>query len=1172
LALANKFRARVTLAIRNAGKILASFGLMLACTLVSHGQTPTGQMTGAIKDASGAVVPAATVVVANVDTGVQRTTTSNEEGYYTVPLLPPGNYRIMVRKGGFKPVTKSGLTLAVDQVARIDFTVEVGSITDTIDVMATAPVVEQETAAMGTVVDNRKITNLPLNTRDPYRLTFLMAGVVPGGTFSDAYNDTADFMVNGGRANLNEIFIDGVSAMITAAGNFGLSPGVPSPDALQEFKVQTNNYSAEYGRSGGGVVNMVMKSGTNGFHGTAYEFLRNSTMDANNFFANRTGARLASFKRNQFGGTLGGPIIRNKAFFFVNYEGLRQRAANNLTATVPTLLERKGDFSKSFQLVGGACVPVQIFSPATTRANPQGGFIRDQFPNNMIPAQSLDKVGLAMASFYPLPTSAGDPCTGANNFFSAKSDTFTSDQMDAKLDWAQSERNRFVADLSWRGPFTLPANQFGNVAYGGGGSTPAGAYNNGQYAPTRMLRVDFTRVMTPTLVFDFRFGLVRQEVSRSPYPPDFSMTDLGFSQSLQNQLPQPIAFPGVTVAGYPALGNGGEAILSETANSYSLNGSTTWVKGRHTLKFGTDIRRLMHLENNNFSLGTYSFNAGFTQGPDPNSPRADRGSSIASVLLGLGTGYTEVRPALVNTNYYFGLYLQDDFKVTSKLTLNLGIRYDLETGRQDRFNQLSWFDFTAPSPLSGQVPGLSNLRGGLRFTAPGQAAYDTDPNNFGPRVGFAYSVSSKTVLRGGYGIFYLPFVGAANVPSTPGYTSHTDWISSLDGLTPYNYLSNAYPNGLTPASGSSLGLNTFLGTNITAYDRTSRVGYMQQWNFNVQRQLPSRFVIEAAYVGNKGTKLTDTQWQANQLPTADLALGSSLQRLVANPFYGIITSGPLAQPTVAYGQLLRPYPQFLNVTDSSPTAASSSYHALEMRLQREFTRDLSVLVSYTASKLIDDSSGAESHGAYVRPLHEDAYNRRLDRSVSAQDVSQRLVLSYVYGLPLGRNRAFGSSWPGWVEAAFGNWQINGITTFSTGFPLALTASNNSGIFSDVQRPNVNGDPNLGGGRTTQARLARWFDTSVFTQPPAFTLGNTSRTLPNVRTDGIRNFDFSIFKDFPFRVFGEEQRLQFRGELFNLFNTPQFGVPGTVLGTASFGVVSSQLNIPRQVQLALKLIF
>ena len=480
------------------------------------------------------------------------------------------------------------------------------------------------------------------------------------------------------------------------------------------------------------------------------------------------------------------------------------------------------------------------------------------------------------------------------------------------------------------------------------------------------------------------------------------------------------------------------------------------------MKFGAEVRRLMHLENNNFSLGTYSFTSAFSQGPDPNAPRADRGSALASLLLGAGTGSTEIRPALVNTNYYMGTYIQDDFKVTSKLTLNLGLRYDLETGRRDRFNQLSWFDFTAPSLLSGQVPGISNLRGGLRFTNPGQNAFDTDPNNFGPRLGFAYSATPTTVIRGGYGIFYLPFVGAANVPSTPGYTSHTDWINSLDGLTPYNYLSNAYPNGLTPSSGSSLGLLSFLGTNITAYDRTSRVGYMQQWNFNLQRQLPGRIVVEAAYVGNKGTDLSDTQWQANQLPTADLALGTALQQLVPNPFNGIITSGPLAQPTVAYGQLLRPYAQFLNVTDSSPTAASSTYHGLQLRVQREFAKDLSVLVSYTAAKLIDDSSGTESHGAYVRPLHQDAYNRRADRSVSAQDVSQRLVVSYVYGLPFGRRRSFGRSWSSWLDGVLGNWQVNGITTFSSGFPLALTAANNSGIFSDAQRPNVNGDPNLGG--------------------------------------------------------------------------------------------------------------
>jgi len=1149
---------------RRLGAILLS---ALLLSSIAAGQAPTAQLTGVVTDPTGAIIPGAQVGVINVDTNVARTTNSNESGYYAVPFLPPGNYRITVRKEGFKPITRSGLRLAIDQVARIDLMMEVGSVADAIEVVGAAPVVERETAALGTVIENRKIMDMPLNSRNPYRLTFLLSGVVPGTSFSDRYNNTAAIMINGGRANQNEIFVDGISTLVTAASAFSLSPANPSPDALQEFKVQTNSYSAEYGRSGGGVITMVMKSGTDTFRGTAYEFLRNSKMDANNFFANRAGTPLASFKRNQFGATLGGPIARGKTFFFVNYEGLRQRAADTRTTTLPTTAERVGDFSRSFQRVSGVCQPVQIFDPATTRQNPQGtGFLRSAFPGNTIPRSQMDAVGAKLVTYYPQPTSTGDSCTGANNFFSSKASSFTTDQMDAKLDWVATPANRFVAGLSWRGPLNVRANHFGN------GADPNGEFLSGEYAPTRVLRLDYTRVQTPALVLNFRAGLNRQEVYRDPYPPGFSLTELGFPKSLEDQLTKPNAFPGVSVQGFSGMGNGGGAIVSETATAYSLGQNASWVKGKHTIKFGADQRRLQHSANYNFGLGSLSFSPGFTQGPDPNAPRADRGHSIAGLLLGTGTGQMQVGPALLITNHYTGLFVQDDFKVTPRLTLNIGLRYDIETGRRDRNDQLSWFDFNATSPLAGKVPGLPDLRGGLRFTGGGINQFDTDRNNFGPRFGFAFSLNPKIVLRGGYGVFYLPFVGGAFIPSVPGYTSRTEWVGSLDGLTPYRYLANAFSGALTPAPGRGPGLLSDLGTNIAAYDRESRVGYMQQWNFNVQRQLPGQIAVEAAYVGSKGTKLSDSGWQVNQLPPSYFSMGAALQQLVPNPFAGFITAGSLAQATVTRGQLLRAYPQFLNVNNTGPAAASSTYHAFQARVQKDYSKGLSLLVSYTTGKLIDDSSGAERFGPPSLPLHQDAYNRRADRSVSSQDVSQRMVISHIYQLPFGRQKSLGASWPAWLDTAVGNWQINGILSFSSGFPLAVSATNNSGLFTAVQRPNISGDPKLESGRATQDKLARWFNTGAFTQPPAFTFGNVSRTLPTVRSDGVRNLDFSIFKSFPIQAVEEGAQIQFRAEFFNLFNTPQFGLPGTGLGTASFGVVSAQANIPRQVQLGLKFLF
>lgn len=1140
----------------------------------AFGQAPTAQLTGAVADPTGASIAGARVTVTNVDTNVDRETTSNEQGYYTVPFLPPGNYRLTVRKEGFRPTSRAGLTLAIDQIARIDLSLELGSVSDAVEVVAAAPVVERETAAMGTVIENRRVVDMPLNSRNPYKLAFLLAGVTPGRIFGDGYNVHTAFSINGGRSSQNEIFIDGISSLVTAAGAFSLSPSNPSPDAIQEFKVQTNNYSAEYGRSGGGVVNMVLKSGTDAFHGTVYEFLRNSKMDANNFFSNRSGIPLASFKRNQFGATLGGPLVRSKGFFFVNYEGLRQRSANTRTTTLPTALERTGDFSKSSQTAAGACLPMQIFDPVTTRANPSGaGFIRDAFPGNVIPRSRMDAVGSRLAGYYPLPNAAGDPCSGANNFTASGADSYTTDQMDAKLDWVATPNNRFVAGLSWRGPYSLPPNFFGNGADPNSTTGTSGAGLSGEYAPTRVVRFDYTRVQTPTLVLNIRAGVNRQEVSRSPYPANFNITDLGFSQSLQNQLTKPIAFPGVTATGFSPMGNGGEAIVSETANTYSLGQSATWVRGKHTVKFGSEQRRLQHSANYNFGLGSFQFSQNFTQGPDPNAPRADRGSSVASMLLGTGAGSMKQGAALFITNHYYGFFLQDDYKVAPKLTLNAGLRYDVETGRQDRNYQLSWFDFAARSPLAGRLSSLPNIRGGLRFSESGLPQFDTDKNNFAPRVGFAWSLKPNTVIRGGYGVFYIPFVGGAYIPQVPGYTSLTEWVGSLDNLRPYQYLANAFAGPLTPAPGRAPGMLSDLGTNISAYDRENRVGYMQQWNLNVQRQFPGRIAVEAAYVGTKGTKLSDTGWQENQLPVSQLSMGPALQQLVPNPFLGIITSGTLAQPNVTRGQLLRTYPQFLNVNLTQPAAASSTYHAFQLRVQKEFSQGFSFLVSYAGSKLIDDSSGAESHGAPSFPLHQDAFNRRADRSLSAQDISQRLVISNIYQLPFGRGKKFGGSWPAWVDAAFGNWQLNGIATLSSGYPLAFSAVNNSGIFAAAQRPNLVGEVSLGGERSKQDKLSRWFNTTAFAQPTAFTLGNVARTLGDVRSDGISNFDFSVFKGFPFKAFGaEQQRLEFRAEMFNIFNTPQFGFPGTALGANGFGVVSAQANIPRQVQLGLKFVF
>jgi hypothetical protein len=501
----------------------------------------------------------------------------------------------------------------------------------------------------------------------------------------------------------------------------------------------------------------------------------------------------------------------------------------------------------------------------------------------------------------------------------------------------------------------------------------------------------------------------------------------------------------------------------------------------------------------------------------------------------------------------------------------------LENGRDERFNQLSWFDFNAKSPLAGSVPGYPNLQGGLRFVGiDADRQFDLDRNNFGPRAGLAYSLNSKTVLRSGYGIFYLPYVGAATggAAGTNGFLANSRWVSSLDGLTPLNYLSNPFPQGLDLPTGSSQGLLTSVGQDLAgardgAIERGSAVGYAQQWNLNLQRELPGRVSVEMAYAGSKGTFLPDEGWQLNQLTATQLALGPALQQLVPNPFAGTITSGPLASPTVSRAQLLRPYPHFLNVKNFKPSSASSTYHGFQLRVQKQFAQGLNLLMSYSSGKVITDSDGTAGQAAALLTAHQDSYNRRASRSISAEDVSQRFVLSYVWDLPFGKGKRVGGTWPTWVNHIAGNWQVNGITTFATGTPLEITAPNTSQSFSDVMRPNVTGNPALDANRSIDEKLAKWFDTSVFTQPAPFTFGNGPRTLPNVRSDGISNFDFSLFKVFPM---GEKRFLQLRGEFFNVFNTPEFGLPGRTLAAAGFGTVANQANTPRQAQIGLRLVF
>jgi hypothetical protein len=1162
-----------------AGRIGIALCLLMPLVAISlNGQSSTAQVTGKILDPTGGAVPGAQVTVTSIGTGASRDATSGSVGYYTVPLLEPGDYQISVQKAGFRTIRRTGVRLDVNQVARIDFTLELGQLSQAIDVVAAAPTVDAESSTVGTVVGRESVEDLPLNQRNPYQLAFLVPGVSPStrdisGQTAARYSVIDVFTVNGGRMKTSEFLLDGVFNSASWGYERTSVPAIPPIDSTQEFKIQTDDYTAEFGRSGAGILNMVMKSGTNRFHGELYDFLRNSILDSNDFFANSAAIPLASFQRNLFGGNIGGWIMRDKLFFFSSYEGLRSRQASTLETTVPTSLERTGDFSQTFTPVGTACLPIQIFDPTTT--SPSGsGYIRSPFPSNVIPPDRLDAVALNVMPLFPLPNTTGAPCSGVNNFVATDSTAINSDQVDARADWIVNERNTAFVGVNYRTLLEHDPNYYGTL-----GNTNWAAWHE----PSESIRMSYTRVQSPTFLVNVRLGVNRSLQNVPAHSPNFDITSLGFSQTLQQQMTKPLDVPYFGPAGYADIGNNCCQFAFLGGNSFGLAGTATWVRGRQSIKFGTDVRDIQSFEHVGFSTqGIFNFDQGFTQGPNPLVSSLTQGNALASMLLGLGNGYATIIPPLFDSSQYLGFFIQDDLKATSKLTFNLGLRWEIQTGREARGNQLSWFNFGIENPVSNQVTGLGELKGGLQFLGENgmDRQWDNQWHQLAPRVGFAYSINRKTVVRGGYGVFFSPFRGAAggDYDGYTGFQSTTPWVSSLNGLTPTNYLSNAFPQGLQPPTGSSLGLLTNLGGDFgegvggsdVVVNRAMGSGYQQQWSFNIQRELPGRIALEIGYVGSKGTDLAYDNINLNQLSPQNLKLGSALLNLVPNPFYGVVTTvgSPLLEPQVTEAQLLRPHPQFLDMI-SQPSWGSSSYNALQIRVQKQLSRGLIFLASYANSKWIDQSDGIPN-GYGNETFSQNLYNLSADRALSSLDVSQRLVASWVYELPFGNGKAFGGTWPKWVDQVLGHWQWNGIITLETGFPITLsTANNTSNSYSQVLYPNENGDPALPGGRSTNDKLNEWFNTSVFSQPAPFTYGNAPRTLPNVRTDGARNLDLSAFKYFSV---GERLKLQLRAEFINAFNTPRFDSPGTVLGTSTFGIVSDDVNNPRQIQMALKLFF
>jgi hypothetical protein len=1128
--------------------------LAVVCCLSAlvSAQSFTGSIVGTAKNPNGEVVPGAEITITHLQTNKQVQTVTNGEGYYVSPPLAVGDYRVEAKMAGYRHAVRNGISIQIQQTIQVDFALEVGAVAETVEVTAQAPVLETTSSALGKVVDNRRILDLPLNTRNVYSLIFLTPGV--SGSIGNTYNSLIN-SVNRARPTMMDTVRDGVTASFPTVNGFTGISIFPSVDAIQEFKVMGATYPAEFGRSLGSVLNVVFKSGTNQFHGSAYEFLRNSVFDANNFFDNRRGQELGSFKRSQFGGHATGPIKRDKTFFMGSYEGLRARSFATSVRTVPTLEQRAGDFSKTFNQAGAL---IRIFNPFTTRPNPGGsGSVRDQFTDNKIPQNLMDPVALNILKYFPLPNQPGDPGTGANNYAASGSAQTNLDNYDFRIDHRISERQTFFARYSHRYTQDVPLKAFPEELTIAEGRVI-------QENRARNFVAEYTNTLSPTMVLTARIGFARTLFVFSNQGLGFKPSSLGLPAAIDSVVDRQM-FPAVGVSGMTSLG--GNDHRFNAFMSYPMVVNLTRAQGKHNWKYGGEFRPIRVNVWEARNAGTFNFNAGFTQGPNPTTASSSAGYGFASFLLGAGTtGNTLIQgwKNVASQSFYYAAYAQDDWRVTNKLTLNLGVRYDLDTPRTERYNRMNYFDPDAPSPLAAKVSAFPNLKGGVVFVGVdgnSRAQYHKDTNNLAPRLGLAYQVNEKTVVRAGYSHIFGPSNQAAQGTVGPfGFRIEYPWQTTNDnGLTPFNLLRNPYPQGFRALPGAADGLLTQVGANLQAVLQDTVTPWSQQWNLNIQRQLPWQTSLEVAYVGTRGLQLSrngEDGLSLNQLDPKYLSLGSALNQSVPNPFVGLGTLGFFPSATTTRAQLLRPYPQFTDIIPLYSSGASSNYHALQVSFSKRLSRGIMIDGNYTWAKNIEEGL-----------THQDSYNVRGDRGLATIDIAHRFVISYLYELPFGKGRKFGASAPGLLDALIGGWQFNGITTFQSGTPLTITANNTAGIFNPLTRPNTNGkDPNLSG--KVDTRLDKYFDTSVYTQPQAFTFGNVGPTV-NIRNDGIKNFDLSLFKQF---APVERMRVQFRVEALNAFNTPRFGSPNTSVTSNTFGQITSQANSPRQLQFGLKLLW
>lgn len=1149
------------------------FSVFILYSSVLSGQSSTGSIEGLVTDSTGGVLAGVEVKLISIDTSEVRTVKTNDSGVFSFSSLPPVSYRINATMQGFKQFSQGPFKLDVASTISVPVKMQVGSSTETIEVTSADPPLATQSSALGYQVETKSIEDLPTNGRNPYGFAALVPGVNAPAAFTQLsvgmYSEQF-VSINGSRNNQSSFQLDGGDNSNSA---FNGPTFYPSIDDVQEYKVQVNNFSAEFGNSAGGVINVITKSGTKDFHGSAFEFARNDIFDANNYFAKRAGLPIGAYKYNQYGGSLGGPITlprllkrKGSTFFFLSYEGLRFTQSATATGTVPTDLQRLGDFSQTFDANNRMVV---IYDPATTRPDPvnPGNYIRDAFPGNKIDSARFDAVSKKILPYFPRANTPGTSPTNANNFVSVSNANTVKNTGSARIDHVISDRQRIFGRYSQN----LTIFKRPNPYEGTQAAVAAPTLGTDRLMEWQHV-LDYTSVLRPNLVMELNSSYNRYMLKRTPPGYGFDPTTLGFpsyfstlasTSKLASCFPQINTGSGGLNWSLDQMGVGGEVPVGVCGNinnaveAYQEVANFTNTVSRHTLKFGAVYQVDQNYGKNNVDAdGVYGFRSDRTQGPNPYNFASNAGSGFASFLLGYGNfgDIGSSAPPQYITTKHWGMYFQDDWRITSKLTLNFGVRYDISTPYTERLNRLTQVDLNTPSPL--QIPGLS-LKGGFQFPGVnGKSRYlsNIHYDQFVPRLGLAYSPTSQTVFRGGFGMFYGPVVGS----STPsdGFSTRTGWVTSFDGVHPVNPLSNPFPTGFQYATGSSAGLLTLIGQGGTGIDKTQKVSVAKQWNVGIQHLFPGAITMDLAYAGSQGDNLYNFTL-LNQLPNKYLALGNALNEQVPNPFYGHVSVGLLANATVARSQLLVPYPQFTYL-NTNLSNGNSIYHALQLSVNKRYSKGLSFQGSYTWSKGIDNLGG---------PV-QDFSNLAGERAVFSNDLTHNLSLSGVWELPFGKGKPYLQH--GFGSTLLGNWQYNAIATFKSGYPLSVgvatnTLNNNGGS----QRASyVRGStPTLSG--SVQKRLNRYYNIDAFRAPGPFTYGNTPRYISQLRAPGVANYDMSVFRNIPIY---ENLKVEFRVEAFNIFNRVQFGGPNTTTGSVNAGIISTQVNQPRDLQLAVRATF